>query len=137
MPLGFAFFLYDAFSAAVQRKWTCWVARSLAGKGGLPLGFGWFMRSLLPTQIMLDKGCGQVFNVYTLNQEPIMTATETKTAKTLELVRFIKSHGHPAWLNVEGSIGVIATYTKDGAAFQARELIEEPTMENVRAWLGY
>lgn len=37
MPLGFAFRLYDAFSAAVQRKCTCSVAFSLAGKGGLPL----------------------------------------------------------------------------------------------------
>jgi hypothetical protein len=36
MPLGFALRLYDAFSAAVQRMCTCSVARSLAGKGGLP-----------------------------------------------------------------------------------------------------
>ena len=39
MPLGFAFRLYDAFSCAVQRKCTCWVPRSWAGKGGLPLRF--------------------------------------------------------------------------------------------------
>jgi hypothetical protein len=37
IPLGLALRLYDAFSVAVQRKWTCWVARSLAGRGGLPL----------------------------------------------------------------------------------------------------
>lgn len=37
MPLGLAFRLYDAFSSAVQRKCTCLVLRSLAGKGGLPL----------------------------------------------------------------------------------------------------
>ncbi len=37
IPLGFALRLYDAFSAAVQRKCTCSVARSLAGRGGLPL----------------------------------------------------------------------------------------------------
>jgi hypothetical protein len=37
MPFGLAFRLYDAFSAAVQRKWTCAPAFSLAGKGGRPL----------------------------------------------------------------------------------------------------
>jgi hypothetical protein len=37
MPFAPAFRLYDAFSAAVQRKCTCLVPRSLAGKGGLPL----------------------------------------------------------------------------------------------------
>ena len=36
MPFGFAFRLYDAFSAAVQRKCTCLVDRSFAGSGGLP-----------------------------------------------------------------------------------------------------
>ena len=36
IPFGFAFLLYDAFSAAVQRKCTCLVLRSLAGSGGLP-----------------------------------------------------------------------------------------------------
>ncbi len=36
IPLGLAFRLYDAFSAAVQRKCTCLVLRSLAGSGGLP-----------------------------------------------------------------------------------------------------
>ena len=36
-PLPRAFLLYDAFSAAVQRKCTCLVLRSLAGRGGLPL----------------------------------------------------------------------------------------------------
>jgi hypothetical protein len=43
IPLGLALRLYDAFSAAVQRKCTCLVLRSLAGNGGLPLGLGWFM----------------------------------------------------------------------------------------------
>ena len=33
----FAFRRYSAFSAAVQRTWICSVARSLAGRGGLPL----------------------------------------------------------------------------------------------------
>lgn len=36
-PLGLAFLLYSAFSAAVQRKCTCLVARSFAGNEGLPL----------------------------------------------------------------------------------------------------
>jgi hypothetical protein len=36
IPLGLALRLYDAFSCAVQRKWTCCVALSLAGRGGLP-----------------------------------------------------------------------------------------------------
>ena len=40
IPLDPAFFLYDAFSAAVQRKCTCLVPLSLAGKGGLPLRLG-------------------------------------------------------------------------------------------------
>ena len=39
IPLSPALRLYDAFSAAVQRKWTCLVARSLAGLGGAPLRF--------------------------------------------------------------------------------------------------
>jgi hypothetical protein len=36
IPFGLALRLYDAFSAAVQRKCTCLVLRSLAGSGGLP-----------------------------------------------------------------------------------------------------
>jgi hypothetical protein len=36
IPLGLALRLYDAFSAAVQRKCTCSVAFSLAGFGGRP-----------------------------------------------------------------------------------------------------
>ncbi len=47
MPLGFAFRLYDAFSAAVQRKCTCSVLRSLAGMGGLPRRLGWFMGRIM------------------------------------------------------------------------------------------
>ena len=43
IPLGLAFRLYDAFSAAVQRKCTCLVLRSLAGMDGLPLGLGFGM----------------------------------------------------------------------------------------------
>lgn len=35
-----AFRLYSAFSAAVQRKCTCLVLRSLAGRGGLPRFLG-------------------------------------------------------------------------------------------------
>jgi hypothetical protein len=54
MPLGFALRLYDAFSAAVQRKWTCWVARSLAGRGGLPLFDVLSMPILCHTKIVVD-----------------------------------------------------------------------------------
>lgn len=54
MPLGFAFRLYDAFSAAVQRTWTCSEARSLAGLGGLPL-LGAFMALIMATQKRFDK----------------------------------------------------------------------------------
>lgn len=46
MPLGLALRLYEAFSAAVQRKWTCCVALSLAGRGGLPL-LGGVMASIM------------------------------------------------------------------------------------------
>jgi len=54
MPLGLAFRLYDAFSAAVQRKCTCWVAFSLAGRGGRPLPrLGLSMPELWGTQIIL------------------------------------------------------------------------------------
>jgi hypothetical protein len=35
-PLGLALRRYSDFSAFVQRTWICSVARSLAGKGGLP-----------------------------------------------------------------------------------------------------
>lgn len=55
IPFAPAFFRYDRFSVAVQRKCTCSVPRSLAGKGGLPRFLGWFMGALLPTQIILDK----------------------------------------------------------------------------------
>jgi hypothetical protein len=37
MPLGLAFRRYSAFSAFVQRTWICSVARSFAGRDGLPL----------------------------------------------------------------------------------------------------
>jgi hypothetical protein len=53
MPLAPAFLRYDDFSAAVQRKCTCLVPRSLAGKGGLPRFLGLSMPALLPTQIIL------------------------------------------------------------------------------------
>ena len=46
-PKGLALRLYSAFSAAVQRKCTCLVLRSLAGKGGLPLFLGWFMALIM------------------------------------------------------------------------------------------
>jgi hypothetical protein len=75
MPFGLAFRLYDAFSAAVQRKCTWWVARSLAGMGGLPLGRLVSMTELSPTQIIIDKPPSRVFNVYTLTnptKEPYM-----------------------------------------------------------------
>ena len=54
IPLGLALRLYDAFSAAVQRKCTCLVLRSLAGMGGLPLGLG-FMAAIVYTKIAVDK----------------------------------------------------------------------------------
>lgn len=80
MPLGFALRLYDAFSAAVQRKWTCWVARSLSGKGGRPLPrLGAFMADIMPTQIIIDKALSRLYCVYTLNQEADM---ETKPIQT-------------------------------------------------------
>ena len=47
IPFGLAFRLYDAFSAAVQRKCTCLVLRSLAGNGGLPLGLGCVMGRIM------------------------------------------------------------------------------------------
>ena len=50
MPLGFALRLYDAFSAAVQRKCTCLVLRSLDGMGGLPRFLGWFMEDIVHTK---------------------------------------------------------------------------------------
>ena len=48
-PLGLAFLRYEAFSAAVQRKCTCSVPRSLDGRGGLPRLLG-VMFDILPTQ---------------------------------------------------------------------------------------
>ena len=56
MPLGLALRLYDAFSSLVHRKWTCWVARSLAGFLGAPLRFGWLMVNCR-TKIVLDEWC--------------------------------------------------------------------------------
>lgn len=53
-PLRPAARLYAAFSAFVQRTWICSVARSLAGKGGLPL-LGAFMAAIMPTQIIVDN----------------------------------------------------------------------------------
>jgi hypothetical protein len=74
IPLGLAFRLYDAFSAAVQRKCTCSAARSLAGIGGLPLGrFGFSMPDIVPTQIILDKPPAAIYSVYTVNTEGQMT----------------------------------------------------------------
>ncbi len=75
IPFGLAFRLYDAFSVAVQRKCTCSVPRSLAGKGGLPLFLGWFMAALWSTQIILATPPDLCFNVYTLNQEAMMKTT--------------------------------------------------------------
>jgi hypothetical protein len=54
IPLGLALRLYEAFSAAVQRKCTCLVLRSLAGMGGLPLGLS-FMAAIVYTKIAVDK----------------------------------------------------------------------------------
>ena len=83
MPLGFAFFLYDAFSAAVQRKCTCSVARSLAGRVGLPLRLV-DMPLIVDTKIALDKPADGVLNVYTLNKEAQMKSETLKLA--LEMI---------------------------------------------------
>lgn len=65
-------------------------------------------------------------------------------AEILNLVRFIKSHGHQAWLCGDEtlapqdlSIGVIETYTQDGASGARRVILEKPTLQSVRDWLGY
>ena len=68
MPLGLALRLYDAFSCAVQRKCTCLVLRSLAGRGGLPRFLGWFMAYIVPTQKIVDKPHTLLYCVYTLNK---------------------------------------------------------------------
>lgn len=47
MPCSPAFFRYEDFSAAVQRKCTCLVPLSLAGNGGLPRFLGWFMGRIM------------------------------------------------------------------------------------------
>lgn len=67
MPLGFAFRLYDAFSCAVQRKCTCSVARSLAGRGGLPRFLGCVMSLIMGYTKKLDKHSLGRYIVYTLN----------------------------------------------------------------------
>jgi hypothetical protein len=66
IPLGFALRLYDAFSAAVQRKCTCSLALSLAGLGGLPLRFGLSMGRIMGYTNILDKSIYGVYSVYTL-----------------------------------------------------------------------
>ena len=60
MPLAPAFSLYERFSAAVQRKCTCLVLRSLAGKGGLPLFLGWFMGRIM---VYTNSSCNPSFGM--------------------------------------------------------------------------
>lgn len=67
IPAGLALRLYDAFSCAVQRKCTCSVPRSLAGKGGLPRFLGWFMGRIIAYTNIFDKSLNCVYSVYTLN----------------------------------------------------------------------
>jgi hypothetical protein len=60
MPFAPAFRLYDAFSAAVQRKCTCLEASSLAGFLGAPLRLGGVMVDILPTQ---NSSCNPSFGM--------------------------------------------------------------------------
>jgi hypothetical protein len=60
MPFAPAFRLYDAFSAAVQRKCTCLEALSLAGFFGAPLRLGGVMTDILPTQ---NSSCNPSFGM--------------------------------------------------------------------------
>lgn len=71
-----------------------------------------------------------------------MTQAQLQVAKTLELVRYIKAHGHTAWLcddqnGTPPAIGVIEVYTQNGVAGQQRVILENPTRQSVREWLGY
>jgi hypothetical protein len=60
MPLAPAFRLYDAFSAAVQRKCTCLVPRSLAGKGGLPLRLAFMGLIMVYTENPCNHSLGMI-----------------------------------------------------------------------------
>jgi hypothetical protein len=60
-PLAPAFSLYERFSAAVQRKCTCLVLRSLAGKGGLPRFLGCVMgRIMVYTNSSCNPSLGMI-----------------------------------------------------------------------------
>jgi hypothetical protein len=60
MPRSPAFLRYEDFSAAVQRKWTCLEASSLAGFLGAPLRLGGVMADILPTQ---NSSCNPSFGM--------------------------------------------------------------------------
>jgi hypothetical protein len=60
MPLAPAFRLYDAFSAAVQRKCTCLVPLSLAGKGGLPLRLAFMAGIMVYTESSCNPSLGMI-----------------------------------------------------------------------------
>lgn len=97
MPLGFAFRLYDAFSAAVQRKCTCSVALALAGRGGLPR-LGLSMADIMSHNKVVDNPPRQVFNVYTLNKEAPMdygypdTKEKRQAGMAAFRARLLKAH---------------------------------------------
>lgn len=72
------------------------------------------------------------------------TPPDPRVKKILELVRLIQAHGHEAWLCGDEvlapqslAIGAIETFTKDGVTGSRRVVLEAPTLESVRAWLGY
>ena len=60
MPFAPAFFRYDAFSAAVQRKCTCLVPLSLAGKGGLPLRLAFMGLIMVYTKSSCNPSLGMI-----------------------------------------------------------------------------
>lgn len=122
------------------------VGRVRYGRPASP-SFGWFHGLIMRLHLILDKPLSLLYSVATLNKEAQMThTTETlkATSEILKLVRLIKSHGHDAWLCGDEihaphdlSIGVIETYTKDGIGGQKRVILEKPTLQSVRDWLGY
>lgn len=60
MPCAPAFLRYEAFSAAVQRKCTCLVPLSLAGKGGLPLRLAFMGRIMVYTKSSCNPSLGMI-----------------------------------------------------------------------------
>ena len=115
IPLAPAFRRYDAFSAAVQRKCTCLVLRSLAGNGGLPLGLGLVMRLIVHTRKSLTQSLPLLYCVYTLNREIGM---DTKTKEMIQ--NWIKSEGKEA-------AAKFVSKTINCGINEARRLVEEAT----------